>query len=293
MENVMFLFCANYFDRGRPDDDYAGEYDCVVRRGGGALLFDLDAFLARGELDIGTAVRPATVIYRGWMLRCEQYEALYKALRAKGYTLINSPEQYKLCHHLPAWYEQLRRHTAASVWTDGVPDPDALRSLLAQLAGRPLIVKDYVKSRKHEWAEACHIPDASDTARALAVIGTFIERQDTDLVGGIVLRECLPLKITGRHPKSGMPQAREVRVFCLRHTPFASIRYWSGEGEDDGAEYGFLVEFCRRLDSNFHTIDMAQRDDGGWVVMEVGDGQVSGLQDYDAAAFYDGLFALL
>lgn len=293
MNDTAFLFCSNYFDRSRPDDEYAAEFDQASKLRRKALLFNLDAFLADGSVDLAPAERPTTLVYRGWMLGCRQYASLYRILGERGYSLINSPEQYRNCHHLPSWYGMLRDCTAESIWTDGAPDEEEVKKLLARMGGRPLIVKDYVKSRKHEWAEACFIPDASDTERAARVVRTFIERQDTDLAGGVVLREFLPLRLTGAHPQSGMPTAWEVRVFCFRHTPFAAIRYWSGEEENSGEEYRALVERCRDLDSNFYTVDLAQQANGEWVVMEVGDGQVSGLQDYDPALFHDALSVLL
>ena len=293
MGNTAFLFCRDYFDHARPDADFAAEHNCVAERGGLALLFDFDAFLASGRLAVQAAEQPRTLLYRGWMLRAEQYDELYRALRAKGYTLINSPAQYRECHHLPGWYGKLREHTAASVWTEGVPDGPGIADLLRRAGGGALIVKDYVKSRKHEWSEACHIPDAADAERAARVVDTFVGRQEADLVGGVVLREYLPLQMIGTHPESGMPLAREVRVFCLRHTPFAVIQYWSGDAGELSAEASRLVEYCRVLDSNFYTVDLACRADGRWVIMEVGDGQVSGLQDGDAARCYDNLFKLL
>ena len=61
-----------------------------------------------------------------------------------------------------------------------------------QLNG-PYIVKDYVKSRKHEWYDACFIKNISDIANTTRVIRNFVERQGDSLVGGIVLRKFMGL----------------------------------------------------------------------------------------------------
>ena len=41
-----------------------------------------------------------------------------------------------------------------------------------------------------------------------------------------------------------------------------------------------------RIRSNFVTIDVARKEDGTLIIMEFGDGQVSGLQQVDASDFY-------
>ena len=77
--------------------------------------------------------------------------------------------------------------TAKSAWTEDFSE-ESLKELLSKFEGA-VIVKDYVKSRKHEWYEACFIEDVKDTENALKVINNFIERQDDLLTGGIVLRD--------------------------------------------------------------------------------------------------------
>ena len=52
-----------------------------------------------------------------------------------------------------------------------------------------------------------------------------------------------------------------------------------------------LLQKYAHLNSPFYTIDYAEMDDGSWIIIETGDGQVSGLsegQDYEA--FYRALY---
>jgi hypothetical protein len=44
-----------------------------------------------------------------------------------------------------------------------------------------------------------------------------------------------------------------------------------------------------RVPSRFFTMDVAQRADGSWMIVELGDAQVSGLQTADATKFYQAL----
>ena len=69
------------------------------------LLFSLDAFLEKNIVNLQIANKPTTLIYRGWMLTYDEYTTLYQAFLSKGFTLINSPEQYRECHYLPCWYD--------------------------------------------------------------------------------------------------------------------------------------------------------------------------------------------
>ena len=127
----------------------------------------------------------------------------------------------------------------------------------------------------------------------MGVIRTFIDRQDAELVGGVVLREYLPLKLTGLHETSGMPLAEEVRVFCYQHQPLAQLAYWSGQQRVDNSDYQHLLEACQVIDNDFFSVDLALQADGRWVIIEIGDGQVSGLQGLDPALVYDALRRLV
>jgi hypothetical protein len=290
--DFAFLFCNDYFDKTQPDSDYTEEYLYVKKMGIPVYLFSLESFLESKKLSITAADKPTTLIYRGWMITYEQYSALYSLLLDKGLSLINTPEQYRQCHHLPSWYDMLADNTAKSVWTQGIPSETEITQLLKPFGNNALIVKDFVKSRKHEWEEACFIPCANDIAHAIQVVNIFVQRQGEDLIGGVVLREYLPLRPQGTHEKSGMPISKEVRAFCLRHEPFAYIQYWSGKKSLDTSEYQNLINKCNTLNSDFYVIDMAQKENGEWVIIEVGDGQVSGLQDFSVTSFYDAMLEI-
>ena len=72
--------------------------------------------------------------------------------------LINNPDQYRHCHHLPESYPVMEGHTPRSVWLTGDLGIDRIMEALAPFGDAPLVLKDFVKCRKHEWAEACFIP---------------------------------------------------------------------------------------------------------------------------------------
>jgi hypothetical protein len=92
------------------------------------------------------------------------------------------------CHYLPQSYAAIAEHTPRSVWLPIMPgvdaDKDRVMNLLRPFGDAPALVKDYVKSRKHEWAEACHIPSAADRVAVEGVVRRFLELQAEDLAGG-------------------------------------------------------------------------------------------------------------
>ena len=187
---------------------------------------------------------------------------------------------------LPGWYEDFKDDTAYSVWEDMGTVESAL-SLTKDIEGS-CIVKDYVKSRKHEWYDACFIYDVSDKPSAEKTIRNFIERQGADLVGGVVLREFIKLKSIGFHEKSGMPLSEEYRVFILAGRIMIIDDYWERDKTItlSDEEYKWIQSIAKAIKSNLITIDFARREDGKLIVMELGDGQVSGLQQINPIDFY-------
>jgi hypothetical protein len=225
-------------------------------------------------------------VYRGWMLKPNQYEAMHAALLSRGIALINTPEQYRTCHYLPESYPWIDGHTPRSVWfrLDGTLDLERLKESIAPFVDSSLVVKDYVKSQKHYWQEACFIPAARDLPAVERVVRKFLELQGDDLNEGLVFREFVPLKVVGTHPKSGMPLAAEFRIFWLLGKPILSHRYWGDLTTFDAPlPWAELTPIAERIPSRFFTMDVAFLADGGWTIVELGDGQVAGLPSADLA----------
>ena len=114
------------------------------------------------------------------------------------------------------------------------------------------------------------------------------ERQDTDLIGGVVLRQYERLKSIGFHEKSGMPISEEYRVFVFAGRIMIIDDYWRAEKElclSDN-EKQWIESAVKKVKSNFVAMDVARREDGRLIIMELGDGQVSGLQQIKPNDFY-------
>jgi hypothetical protein len=274
------LYCSDPLNPRRVDEHFAAEARAVREAGGAVGLIDHDALL-RGEADRAVervASGPGPCWYRGWMIPAGDYAAFARALEGRGAALAVGPDAYRSAHELPGWHSVFAEATPASVWapwdaaaTGEPPDERLVAELAAGLRPGPGIVKDYVKSRKHEWDEACFIPDLSDTAAAARVVRRFVELQGEFLAGGIVLREFEPFVA----PESA---AAESRVWWIDGrpalvTPHPDSRHRGFEAP----ELEHVAPAVRALGARFVTTDVALRADGFWRVVEVGDGQVSDL----------------
>ena len=282
---VNFLFCNHPLYARKVDADYEEEYNEAVKNHQCAL-FSYEE-MEKGELSLYGEELSGLTVYRGWMMKPKMYQLFYNLLEEKGIILINSPEEYERYHTLPGWYNEFAEFTAESLWENEGSVVNILEKA-AMLEGG-YIVKDYVKSRKHEWYDACYIPNIRDKGKTEKVITNFVKRQGESLVGGIVLRKCENLRQIGYHEKSGMPISEEYRAFVFAGKIHTIDNYWHGDNDVQLSqeETSWLEGIATKVRSNFVTIDLARREDGMLIVMELGDGQVSGLQEIPAGIFYE------
>ena len=232
------------------------------------------------------------------MLRPVHYTSLYTALLERNVRLLNDQEAYVHCHYLPESYERIAQWTPHTVWLplspgSSIPSREHFESCSLPFGTGPLIVKDYVKSRKHEWLEACYIPSAADMDGVETVVRRFLELQGTDLAEGLVFREYVVFVPLATHfSRSGMPLTREYRIFWLDGEPLLTAPYWD-EGDYAGSEPPLATfrPVAADIASRFFTMDVAQRaEDGTWQIVELGDGQVAGMPERaDVMQFYEAL----
>ncbi len=284
-----------------PDELFQREASAAASLGIEFSLVDFEALVNLNDADKAvrkvrqTANAIELAIYRGWMLSPTHYQALYDALLRRGIKLINDPASYKHCHYLPQWLPLFEKETPHSAWLDkesfGAELIGSVMQLLSVFAGKPVIVKDYVKSEKHHWVDACFIPDSSDRERVERVVSRFLELRGDDLEGGLVFRRFVNFKALATHSKSGMPLTKEFRLFVLNGQIVHWFKYW--EEGDYGHLLPPLAQFANLVTkpkSHFFTMDVAQAEDGQWFVVELGDGQVAGLPEtVSAVDFYSSL----
>ena len=269
MTPTVILFPSSYFSEKRPDEDLQAEFDAVQNTGlFESRLFSYDKWFHEGRLSITCGDRtPACAIYRGWMMKPEQYAAFYQQLREKGITLVTTPEEYARFHLFPNIYPALGTDTAPMlVFPDGRVDLDAVKAAFPRF-----MVKDYVKSVK-----GTQFPKFFDRSITQAEFDRHMEefyKLRGDLyTGGVCIKEYLSLKQYGAH-------VNEYRVFYMDHE-IGTISRNSGQGIDTPMPPQTLLETYQDLGSPYYTIDYAELASGEWKALETGDGQVSGLSDH-------------
>jgi ATP-grasp domain, R2K clade family 3 len=292
---MIVLFCDNGFNPREIDYMYAAEYKAAQQQHLQVALISFEELTKRNNATksisrVKTFAEPVAGIYRGWMLRPADYENLYHSLLSKNIKLINTPNEYAFCHYLPNAYETIKGKTPKSVWLDlskGYEDKDLIAKA-SVFQHKPIIVKDYVKSQKHYWHEACFIPNADDPKNVLKITKKFLELQDTDLNVGIVYREYIEFEPLTNHSISGMPLTKEFRVFVCNQQIVSIFKYWDeGIYNETMPNIAIFQSEIRHIRSNFYTMDIAKTKNGDWLIVELGDGQVAGLPDNaDKGAFY-------
>lgn len=270
------ILCADPIDPKVPDAAFGREVEAAAGLGMASFLIDHDALDrhhdARAALRRIRSGGPVEAVYRGWMLRAEDYELLHDALLGKGIRLINSPEQYKACHWGPLAYPFIARWAAPTTWisVDRMEGNLVLREALASFGDGPVVLKDWVKSQAAGyWREACFIPSASDFVSVRLVIARFLELQGESLVGGLVFRAWRDLA----HVRG---EVEEWRVFSADGRPIGCWPRFVGPLAEKPPPK-LVQAVCAALPSRFATADFARLGDGGWLLVEVGDGQVSEL----------------
>ncbi|WP_433537828.1 ATP-grasp domain-containing protein [Micromonospora sp. CA-249363] len=263
---MILLVPANPLRPRQPDEHFAAEAHAARAAGLDVAVVDHDALVRGGDARraVASVSGSDTAMYRGWMLRSEQYAGLADALAERGVVLRTDGAQYRRAHELPGWYAALASLTPLSVWTRGCERADFDRARV-ELGAGPAVLRDYSKSMKHYWDEAAFIPDLDDGAAAWSVARRFLELRDDDFVGGLVLRRFERFAST------------EVRTWwldgaCVLTGPHPDSPYDPAPVEVDLTPIASSVE---GLGLPFVTVDLALREDGVWRVVELGDGQVS------------------
>ena len=283
---MRIIFCDSGFNSREVDYMFVEEYNAAESE---SISISLISFkeLRRGNIDqalkrVKESMTEEIGMYRGWMLKPQEYTKLYESLRQKNIKLINSPTEYKYCHYLPENYETIREYTPKTIYKK-IPGGYRVGEFVKELEefeGEPIIVKDYVKSQKHYWEEACYIPKSNNLEIVERITKRFIELQEEDLNEGIVYREFVELEELTNHSKSGMPLTKEFRLFIKNGEIKSCFKYWDeGKYNNVEPEIERFADVIKKIKSNFFSMDIAKKKGGDWIIIEIGDGQVSGLPE--------------
>jgi hypothetical protein len=278
---VILLVPVDPLRARRADEHFAAEAEAAKDAGMAVALVDHDALTEpewAGGVTRGVRRVPeggGEAVYRGWMLRSEQYSAFAGALAGRGVTLRTGAADYQRAHELPGWYAPLASVTPESVWTRGDGRED-FWAACGRLGAGPAVLRDYVKSMKHYWDEAAFIPDVADLPAAWKIASRFRELRDEEFTGGFVLRRFEDF--TSAEVRTWWVDGACRLVTAHPDTPDTPA--------PESLDLAWLAPLVGSLALPFVTVDLVLRADGVWRVVELGDGQVSDRpSSTDPAAF--------
>lgn len=209
------------------------------------------------------------------------YSELAADLAESGSTLINSPRQHSYIANFD-YYEDIREYTFPTWFT--------LQDIPQHLRDGAFVVKGRTNSRKLQWATHMFAENFR------AAVNLCSDLANDPFIGpqGLIIRQYVPLE-TMEVGINGTPITNEWRLFFYKDTLLAYGYYWAiiddlnlvekarPNFEAEGIPLARLVAGRLKEHANFIVVDIARKATGEWAVVEVNDGQQSGLNYFVSA----------
>jgi hypothetical protein len=214
------------------------------------------------------------------------YDELEKDVLNLGGTLLNSYNDHKFVADLRNWYYLLSDLTPKTWFS--------LAETISDPYEGPYVLKGATNSKKSLWLSHMFAWNKDQMRRVYFALmnDTLIAEQ------GVYIRQYEKFKTYGT-AINGMPVTKEFRLFILDGKIIAKGYYWSNHPElieqyrPDANEIpqSFLDEVMCRVSGSirFWVLDVAQKEDGHWRIIELNDGTMAGLSCIDADEFYKNL----
>lgn len=210
------------------------------------------------------------------------YRELATDLELAGSRLVNSVEEHEYIADVGRWVEDLGEWTPKT-WT-------RLEDLPEQ---GPFVLKGETNSKKNLWSTHMYAADKR------AAVEVWLRLKEDFLLEHqqIYIRQFVPLR-TFMQGINGMPITEEYRFFCYGERVLSGGYYWSNYVADlpevpraSNVPKPFLHAVLRRLrgKATFYVVDVARRADGGWMVVELNDAQMSGPSEVKPHNLYKAL----
>ena len=252
---MQIIYPHNPLNPKEADEPYQDEYLLLKSKGVKCSLFDFDVlsydeFKPKPKIELDESV-----LYRGWMLNTDGYKKLVGFIEKRGGVPVTSLENYVHCHYLPGWYEQCKMYTPETYF---FPNNGKLKDSVSALGWDSYFVKDYVKSNSTEKGSIASSPEE------VVEIVKLIEKYRGEIEGGIAVRRV-----------EKYMDNTEVRYFVMGGKAYSP----SGEIPD------IVKSITELIKAPFYSVDIIQRADGEYRVVEIGDGQVSDKKTWSTIDF--------
>lgn len=217
------------------------------------------------------------------------YTDFYEQLKQDDIHLIHSPTEHMRASELPHWYPLIADLTPRSRWFSEMP---TLETIVEEF-DFPIFVKGSRQTSKHQ--KGLSIIDSADAFNRLSEqykIDPILHWQD------VVCREYLQLRPIAGDDDTSIPPSFEFRTYWYKGQLVGAGRYWfempkyNWTPKEKADALKIAEEAAKRVNVPFLVIDVAQKVDGQWIVIECNDGQESGYADISPIALWKNIIAV-
>jgi hypothetical protein len=217
------------------------------------------------------------------------YKELENDLMWNSSKLVNSYKQHQFIADMENWYEPLKKFTPET-WFSVTEALDKSSN-----NEKSFVLKGCTNSKKFLWDTHMFAKNKMDLINVYCNLldDTFISSQK------IYIREFVKLNTFCISPH-GLPIAEEYRVFVFKDKILSCGFYWSGYAEEfkdkikkPGQEsIDYVKDFVQPIidivkdHTSFYVLDVAKKENGDWILVEINDGQMSGLSENDPDFLY-------
>ncbi len=261
----MFIFPFGYPDHNQVDEGYEGE---AIAASLSSQVETVGPFEYIGQPQaVNGVLGSGWATYRGWMMPVATYAKFYGNLKENGIRLVSDAAQYSITHYMNMWYPFLIGLTPRTtfIMDEGIPSDELITSKLKDMKGADkLFIKSLVKSDGFNVDTDFHL----DAVKAS--MQRYLDFYD-DTNGGWAIREWVPMRA-------------EIRAWVAG----ANTLYQTREGNRTEPEWmesppagvvSLVNRVKKKIHSHFYTVDVAYTKGNVPIVVELGDGQVSGLPE--------------
>jgi len=208
------------------------------------------------------------------------YNDLCYDLFQRNCNLINSFSQHLWIANF-SYYDVVKEHTFET-WTDH-------NFHNCDYQG-PFVVKGVTNSKKMNWNSLMF----AKSKREASIIACELKNDGLICSQDIIYRKYVKLKSIGVGI-NGLPFSNEWRFFYYKDKMIAHGFYWSLADDKSQINDNGAIEFANTIAkivsnyANFFVLDIAEKEKGGWILVEINDGQMAGLSDIDIETFYKNL----
>ena len=265
------------------DEHFTVEYEAASRVAPVALV-DSYSLQNKARIQLPESFS-SPVIYRGWMLTGSEYRELERALTQRGFKLITDSKQYLRAHEIDGWIDALGDHTPSTVV---LPMNVSKEELLETVKKLPKDDGLFIKGVSKSNSGLTKVDPDEDLSEGLKRFRDLEYLNDSDQVA---IRSFIPLDKSFAELRGWWANGEFVTV--KTHPNFRSVELKNPAKDDDlltklVEKMRHVGEALKDLQLKFCTVDFAVSELGEIIVIEVGDGQVSGIGGpvEDLVSFY-------